>query len=323
VAGSGAIGSVFGGFLRRAGYPVTLLGRAWHLEFIRAKGLAIDGIWGEHQVHGFEVAVRPDELRGPFDLVLVTVKAYDTETMGRVLAPLVHPSGLVLSLQNGLGNVEALAATYGAGRSLGASVLVGATIPAAGWVTVTVQAAPVIIGPLAATPSAMERAGRWAERIVAAGISCEATDRIQAVLWSKVFYNGALNPLGALLDVHYGALGDDPELRALMDQLIEEAYQVARAEGVPLPWASADAYRELFYASLLPSTYNHRSSMLQDLERGRRTEIEAINGQVVARGRRLGIPTPTHEVLTRMIRARERLPRNLSFERGDPKKQES
>ena len=299
---------MFGGFLRRAGHSVSLLGRAWHLDAIQARGLSIDGIWGAHEVGGFELAESLDELCGLYDLALVAVKAYDTEAMGRALAPLLHPDGLVLSVQNGLGNVETLATTYGAERTLGASVLVGATIPTPGRVTVTVQAAPVVIGPLNPTPAAMARTQAWVARFNAAGISCEATDRIQASLWSKVFYNGALNPLGALLGVHYGALGEDPELRTLMDQLMEESFRVAQAEGVALSWATASEYRALFYRSLLPATYDHRSSMLQDLERGRRTEIEAINGQVVTRGHRLGILTPTHEVLTRMIRARERLP---------------
>ena len=102
------------------------------------------------------------------------------------------------------------------------------------------------------------------------------------------------------------ALASDPDTRALMDAVIEEAYAVARAEGVRIPWSDAAGYRDLFYGRLVPSTAGHRSSMLQDIERGRRTEIAAINGQVVARGQRRGVPTPTNAVLARLVQARER-----------------
>lgn len=301
------MGSVFGGFLRAAGHQVTLLGRRWHLDAIAARGLHIDGIWGEHQVDGFALASRAGDLGGPYHLILVSVKAYDTAEIVQTVSPYLDPEGLAVSIQNGLGNVETLAATLGAPRALGSSVHVGATIPEPGRVTVTVQAAPVVIGPLdpSSDPS-MERARYWVSQLNQASIQCVLTDRIQSYLWAKVFYNAPLNALGALLDVHYGALGEDPELRAIMDQIIEEAFTVARGEQVELPWRSANDYRELFYRELLPATAVHRSSMLRDLERGRRTEIQAINGQIWRRGSQLGAPTPFNELMTRLIAWRER-----------------
>jgi 2-dehydropantoate 2-reductase len=154
----------------------------------------------------------------------------------------------------------------------------------------------------------MQVANRWAAYCDTAGIRAEATDQVLAVLWSKVLYNAALNPLGALLEVHYGALGEDPDLRAIMDGVIEESFEVAIRKGVPLPWKSAAEYRELFYGQLVPDTFAHRSSMLQDLERGRRTEIQAINGQVCRYGVEVGVPTPYNELLTRLITWRERQP---------------
>jgi 2-dehydropantoate 2-reductase len=97
---------------------------------------------------------------------------------------------------------------------------------------------------------------------------------------------------------------ENPETRAVMDRVIDEAYAVARAEGVKLPWATAAAYREVFYERLVPATYDHRSSMLQDLERGRRTEVDAINGAVWKRGEARGMVTTANEVLTRLVHAR-------------------
>jgi 2-dehydropantoate 2-reductase len=308
IAGCGAIGSVFGAFLRCAGHDVTLLGRDWHLQAIRAKGLRVDGIWGSHHAVGFSTATAASDLEGSFDVAFVSVKSFDTASMTAAVAPVLRPDAAVVSLQNGLGNVEAIAESVGGTRALGASILVGARIPSPGAVTVTVQAAPIILGPLVATDASMEVAGRWAGCLDAAGIRAEATDQVLATLWSKVLYNAALNPLGALLEVHYGALGEDPDLRAIMDAVIEESFEVAIRKGVPLPWNSAAEYRALFYGQLVPDTFAHRSSMLQDLERGRRTEIQAINGQVCRYGVEVGVPTPYNELLTRLITWRERQP---------------
>lgn len=309
VAGAGALGLVFGGLLRRAGYAVTLLGRAAHTEAIAAGGVRLEGLWGDHVASGFEWATDAGQLRGPFDAVLVTVKSYDTSAIGAAVAPLLAPDGVVISLQNGLGNVEALSAQVGVHRVLAGRVIFGAEVVAPGRVRVTVYADPVLLG--AWRRGAHQRlaaaARAWAERFAAAGIPSAYSDDIEAALWGKVLYNAALNPLGALLGVHYGALGGDANTRAIMDAVIEEAFRVALAEGVTLPWASAAAYRAVFYDRLVPSTFHHRPSMLQDLERGRPTEIDAINGEVWKRGAAHGIVTPANELLTRLVHAREAL----------------
>lgn len=307
VAGAGALGSVFGGFLRRAGLDVTLFGRAAHLDAIARDGLTIDGIWGTHRVGGFAVCTDAAALRGRFDAILLTVKSYDTAAVAHAVAPHLADTGFAISLQNGLGNVEALEAAVGAQRTLGARVIFGAIVAAPGHARVTVFADPTAVGALAPGdhPNRDAAAGRWAAIIDGAGMPAVATDRLAALLWAKVFYNAALNPLGALLRAHYGALPEHPESRALMDRIIDEAFAVARAENVALAWAGAAEYRQEFYGRLVPATYDHRSSMLQDLERGRRTEIDAINGAVWRRGVARGINTPVNETLTRLVHAVE------------------
>jgi len=307
VAGAGALGSVFGALLRAQGHEVALLGRPEHLEAIARDGLRLDGIWGEHHARGFELAHDAAALRGPYDAALVCVKSYDTVAMAAAIAPRLAADASVLSLQNGLGNVEALEQRFGAARVLGARVIFGAILTAPGRARVTVYAEPVLVGPWRAAADdprhALARA--WAARFAAAGIPSEATEALPAALWAKVFYNAALNPLGALLGLHYGALPERPEVRAVMDRVIDEAFAVALAEGVALPWPDADAYRQVFYGRLVPPTYDHRSSMLQDLERGRPTEIDAINGAVWHRGAARSIPTPYNETLTRLVHSRE------------------
>lgn len=309
IAGCGAIGSVFACLLRQAEYDVTLLGRPSHLNAIASQGLHLDGIWGSHYAAGFHLAATAAELSAPYELILIAVKAYDTQSMVEAVAPLIDSEGLVVSVQNGLGNLEILARTFGPEKSLGANVLVGATIPEPGRVTVTVQAAPIILGPLEVSDCVMmERIHAWARAFRAAAIPCETTTRVLSYLWAKVFYNAPLNALGALLDVHYGVLADEPELTKIMNRVIDEAFQVAAKKNIDCLWKNANEYREYFYGHLVPSTYDHRSSMLQDLQRGRRTEIDAINGQIWRYGTELQVPTPFNEIMTRLIWQKEKPP---------------
>jgi 2-dehydropantoate 2-reductase len=312
IAGAGALGSVFGGFLRRAGHAVTLLGRPAHLDAVAANGLRIDGLWGRHVVHGLQVARSVADLSDTFDAVLITVKAYDTAATAAATAPRLAPHGVMISLQNGLGNAETLAAAVGPQRVLAGRVIFGAALRGPGRVRVTVYAEPVLLGPWQPQAALDTHAHAWTERCARAGIPAAYCANIVAALWGKVLYNAALNPLGALLGVHYGALGAHADTRAVMDAVIDEVFAVARAEGVGLPWATPADYRAVFYARLLPSTFAHRPSMLQDLERGRRTEIDAINGEVWRRAAAHGIVTPVNELLTRLVRARESVARDAA-----------
>jgi 2-dehydropantoate 2-reductase len=308
VAGAGALGSVVGGLLAADGWPVTLLGRREHVERVGRDGLHVDGLFGTRHVRSLACAWEPAAIARPargFAVVLLTVKAHDTAAMTAAVAPLLAGDGHLLSMQNGLGNLETAAATVGPERVLGARVIFGAELPEPGRARVTVCAAPVLIGsfrPGAGTAAA----ARWAAALAEAGVPAGTTPDIVAELWAKVLYNAGLNPLGALLGVAYGHLAEDPDTRAIMEDVITEAFTVARADGVALRWPSAEAYLQEFFERLVPTTAQHRSSMLQDVERGRPTEIDAINGWVVRRGTALGVPTPANALVTRLIRARVR-----------------
>ena len=305
VAGAGALGSVFGGFLRRAGCAVTLLGRGPHLSAIARNGLHITGIWGEHHVDEFVVCEGVPPTRA--DVILLATKSYDTQKMIEQVASCLAPDGVVISLQNGLGNVEIIEAAMSPDRTLGARVIFGVEVVEPGCARITVYADRVLIGSRHAGryPKLDQLAREWAARFDAAGIPSAYTDDIEAALWEKVFYNAALNPLGALLGVSYGRLSEQSDTRAIMDAVIDEAFAIARAEGIRVTWPTAEAYRAAFYDRLVPSTFDHRSSMLQDLERGRRTEIDAINGAIWRRGQAHGIVTPVNETLARLMRYRE------------------
>src|SRR3989449_9615 len=245
------------------------------MEAIGASGLAIDGLFGTHRVRGLGCATDPAQLDGPYAAVLMTVKAYDTAAMAAAVARHLARDGFLLSLQNGLGNVEAAARAIGAARVLGARVIFGAELVAPGHARVTVYADPVLIGsPDPTDGRRQDAAARWAAELSAAGIPAKLTGMLMAELWAKVLYNAALNPLGALLGVPYGDLPADRDTRMIMDAVIEEAFAVARAEGVELTWPDAAAYRDVFYGRLVPSTAAPRPSMRQDIVR-RFTNIQA------------------------------------------------
>ncbi|MBP1684369.1 MAG: 2-dehydropantoate 2-reductase [Deltaproteobacteria bacterium] len=309
IAGAGALGSVCGCLLRRAGHAVTLLGRASHLDAIAANGLHLEGIWGAHHATGFHLITDVARAGAPFDLILLCVKSFHTASVAHAITSLLAPDGVVVSLQNGLGNVEQIAAHVGWQRVLAGRVIFGAEVVAPGRVRVSVYADPVLIGIWQGEgdPHLEAWCRQLAEWLTAAGVPTNPCADIKAALWGKVLYNGALNPLSALLRVHYGALADDPNTRAIMNAVFDEIYAVAAAEGVALPFASAADYRAEFYGRLVPSTFDHRSSMLQDLERARPTEIEAINGAVWQRGMANGTATPVNEVLTRLVQARSNI----------------
>jgi len=312
VAGAGAVGSVFGALLQRAGWSVTLLGRPAHLAAVEHRGLQVEGLFGAFVTSDLRLTDSPAGLQGPYAAILLTAKAYDTARIVRAVAPYLAHDGVVISLQNGLGNVEEAAQAVGPHRVIGGRVIFGAMLTGPGRVRVTVYAEPVMVGSPdpGRHPTLDADARRWAEFFAAAGIPSEYTDEIVPYLWSKVLYNAPLNPLGAVLGLTYGELAEDPELRTVMDGIIDEAYAVARARAVGLRWTSAESFRREFYGRLVPATASHRSSMLQDIERGRPTEVDAINGRVCEYGRDAGVSTPLNEAVTRLVRAKARCGRD-------------
>jgi 2-dehydropantoate 2-reductase len=311
IAGAGAIGSIVGGMLHDAGHDVTLLGRRAHLEAIARDGLKISGLLGDRTVTGLKLADDPAKLGSRFGLILCTVKSYDTESIAVALVDRLADDGAIVSMQNGLGNIESLIITFGARRVLGARVIFGAEMRSPGSAHVTVFAQPVAIGPAPAlqredASALASRARSIAAMLDAAGVPAVGVDDIMPVLWTKILYNVALNPLGALLRLHYGALAEDPDARQIMDRAIDEAFAVAHALGVALPFSNAAEYRKVFYEQLIPPTFSHRPTMLHDLHVRGRTDIGALNGRIVELADRLGVGADTNRMLTGLIRAAER-----------------
>ena len=305
VVGAGAIGSVLGGFLAQAGHDVVLLGRPWHLDEVDRAGLQLSGLWGEHLVRELTLATRAADVpaTAPFDWLFVCVKAHQTAEAAALLPGWIGPETLVCAFQNGLGNYETLVGAVPPARVALGRVIFGAELQP-GRVRVTVCADEVLIGaPDARFPR--ERAAQLAAALQEAGIPSRASSTIMTALWAKVLYNCALNGLSTVLEVPYGRLLHHPLAPRVMRGVIEEAYRVAGARGIALEPATASAYLELLLSRLIPDTAAHHPSMLQDLRRGRPTEIDALNGALVRLGREAGVDTPMNALVARLVHAQE------------------
>ena len=308
IYGAGAIGSVLGGFLHKIGRPVTFVGRGEHFRAISENGLKVTGIWGEHFVPAKEVhtlsSKNPDK---KFQVILLCVKSKDTEASAIDAAALLQDDGIMVSMQNGLNNWEALARHAGEDRTVGARVIFGAEIVKPGEAAVTVNADDVLLGEpfLPVNRIALET---LQQDLARSGIPTRTANReeIWAAIWGKVLYNSSLNPLGALLEVPYGDLGNNENTREIIRIVIEEIFAVMRAKGVKVAYRDADDYYHYLLDRQLPPTVDHRASMLQDILKGRETEIDALNGAISLYARTYGIPTPYNDLLTALIKFKEK-----------------
>ena len=306
IFGAGAIGSVLGGFLANANHDVTLLGRSWHLDAVRQHGLRVSGLWGEHRITHAATVTSLDAVAEPgaLDWVLVCVKAHQTAEASRALSAFLGPPTFVCAFQNGLGNYEALIQHLAPSRVALGRVIFGAELEPS-HVRVTVCADEVLIGaPDPAFPR--EQASRLASALQESGIPTRTTTTIVADLWAKVLYNCALNGLSTLLEVPYGKLLEHETTKRLMRAVIEEAYRVAEIQRVTLSPSSASAYIQLLFTRLIPDTAAHRSSMLQDIRRGRLTEIDALNGAIARLARDAGVAAPMNALVAELVHEKER-----------------
>ncbi len=308
IYGAGALGQALGCMLAASGNEVTLVIRERFIDLIEKHGLSVTGIFGDYHVNAAQLCLATSIAGADgsgFDVALITTKSYDTATAVKDLSSLQKCSCPVVSMQNGCGNVEQLIEAFGPDRSFGARVITGFEIVRPAQVRITVSADDIHIGS-SLNGSIPEQARLIAGTISAAGLPCIAVQDVHLSLFAKLLYNCALNPLGAVLGVTYGALSEYQESRAIMDGVIEETFKVIGAMGANVPWKDPQEYRNFFYQTLIPATYDHRPSMLQDLEQHKPTEIDALVGYVSKNGKPHNIETPYCDLLGLLIRFKEK-----------------
>lgn len=298
VVGGGALGSLLAAKLAPCCDLWLVTGWTEHAAAIRCDGLTLVDLDGSERTVAVAVAEGPEAVPAAVDLALIAVKSHDTPRAAHKAAQVLAADGLAVTLQNGLGNLEAIAEVVGPERAAQGVTTMGATLLGPGRVRYA-GAGPTH---LAGRPDQAARLDAVADLFRCAGFEVHRADDVTALVWGKLVVNAGINALTALLRVPNGALLEIPPARALMAAAALEAAAVAAACGVALPFADPVARVE----QVARATAANRSSMLQDVLRGAPTEIEVINAAVVREGQRLGVPTPVNQVLADLVRSLER-----------------
>jgi 2-dehydropantoate 2-reductase len=301
VVGAGAVGCYFGGMLARAGAAVTLIGRAPHVDAINRDGLVIESTNLRETIR-VAASTEISAARGA-TIWLLCVKTLDTEEAARAIAPHLSPRSVLVSLQNGVDNVERIYSATGI-EALPAVVYVAAQMIAPGVVKHTARG-DLVIGDLRNQVQDDEDHRQvlldTAELFNRAAVQCLVSENISADLWTKLIINCAFNAISALGRARYGRIVNNQFAREIVRQAIEESVAVATAAGVT--FGDVDLVEAGF--KLGQVMHLATSSTAQDIERGKLTEIDSLNGYIVRRGGELGVPTPVNKTLHALIKLLE------------------
>ena len=293
IFGSGGVGGYFGGRLAAAGEDVTFIARGAHLAAMRQHGLFIESPNGNAHVTPVKATDRIDSI-GPVDVVLFTVKLYDVDAAAATLKPLIGPDTVVITLQNGVEAVDMVARHVGAEHVAGGTAYIVVVVDTPGHLRHTTSQ-QIVFG---------ERDGSRSPRLVAfeeactrAGFKGTASTAIETDLWVKFVRLSTWSGMTSVTRSPMGVVRAEPELYAMMIAAIEETIAVGRARGVTFPATLIDDTKVLIQN--LPA--GSKSSMLEDLERGRRLELPFLSGAVVRMGREAGVPTPVHHFIATVL----------------------
>jgi len=297
IIGAGAMGSLFGGLLSRSGEEVWLVD-IWkdHIDALRSRGLSLEE---KGEAHTVQVNATTDVTSpGKADLVIIFVKAYHTEKAVSDALALQKEDTVFLTLQNGLGNEEAICRKVDRKKvilgvtSHGATLLGPGHIRHAGW-------GKTYLGEL--DGKVTDRVTQITQRFQNARIETEVSSHIHDLVWEKLLVNVGLNALAALTGLKNGQVLDDPETLRLLEALVSEAVAVARKKGIRVKDNPVDRVK-----AVLEATRENRCSMGQDFDYKRRTEVDAINGAVVREAGRLGISVPYNQMITDLVKVIEK-----------------
>jgi 2-dehydropantoate 2-reductase len=302
VLGSGAVGGYYGAKLAHAGHDVTFIARGAHLAAIRERGMEIVA----PEVESFIVrAEATDDTRraGTPDVILLAVKTYDNPTVLPMLTPMLGPSTVVLTLQNGVDSADETAAVAGRERVLAGPTYIATALESPGRIVQTGKHRRIVFGEvfgagLTNRSGLTDRAKAIRDAMLASDIKAEAVDDVRPMLWEKFIYLAPFAGFTGAMRLPAGAILDDPFIRTQFMAAAAEVERVARAEGIALP-ADLDARLDPYMNTLPPST---RSSLLIDLSQRKRIEVEALQGSVVRRGARAGVPTPIMSTLYALLK---------------------
>ncbi|MDW7731468.1 MAG: ketopantoate reductase family protein [Methanolobus sp.] len=303
ILGAGAVGLSITAKLS-AVCNVHAVSRKRHADRIMSHGFRMSGMWGEGTYNFSCSEDVPEDM--DYDYIFITSKSTATEDICNQFSDVLRGRE-VISMQNGLGNEEIIEGYTD--HVIGGTIITGFEWKGDAQVNVSVESGPMNLGrfPGGLDSSVM----KLADLINEAGIPVETTENIRSSIWSKVLYNSALNPLGAVMGVPYGKL-DNVHAWAIIENIVKEAFIIAEVEKVELPWSMADEYLGYLHSVQLPNTREHHSSMLQDISSGRKTEIDFLNGEIARRARKLGLAASYNTFISNQIHFMEDLKDNGS-----------
>ena len=297
VVGAGAVGGYFGGMLARADAPTVFIGRKDFADAVSANGLILDKSQGVERIR-VSATTAMSAVRD-CSLILFCVKANDSSATAKQMAPFLAPDATVVCLQNGVDNADRVRGAANA-IAVPAAVYVAVSVPEPGRVKHLARG-DLIIGP----PS--EKTTELANLFISAGIPCRMSDNIEGELWVKLLRNCALNAISALAHARYGEIAQNADAKQLMKQIIDEVLAVAQAAGITLPGVKDRQSGMTAAMELATQMTDAFSSTAQDLNRGRPTEIDALNGYIARLGAKLGIPTPVNHALFTLVKLAEQV----------------
>jgi 2-dehydropantoate 2-reductase len=286
------VGGYFGGLLARAGAPVVMIGRPSFVEAVEKNGLFLDTLQFQESVR-VEASTELSAARGA-EIVLFCVKTTDNAATARALAPLLAPGALVLSFQNGVDNVGQIRAAAGI-DALPTVVYVAASVPEPGRVK-HVGRGDLVFGPR------NERTERVAALFSRANVPCRISDNIDGELWTKLIWNCALNAVSALGHAKYGQIAASADARKVVETVVDEVLAVARAANIHPPGLEDRKVAIAGAMKIATQMAEALSSTAQDINRGKRTEIDSLNGYISRRGAELGVPTPVNHALYALVK---------------------
>ena len=287
VMGAGAIGGYFGGRLAKAGFDVSFIARGAHLDVIRKNGLKVLSPLGDFTIHPATVTDDPAEI-GPVDVILFMVKNYDTLQAAEQIRPLVGPDTAIIPFQNGVEARAMLSNVLGARHVLGGVAFIPASIQEPGVIKHNAELAKLVFGEF--DKQITPRAVAFLDALEKAGVTGEIPADISMVLWSKLMFLTSMSAINCITQQPVSLVQSDGETIALYMDAMREVAAVATAHGVSL--GEEEIANNMALAKSFPP--NNKTSMFQDLEAGRRLEIDYLSGAVVRLGREKGIETPIH-----------------------------
>src|SRR5436190_20819593 len=295
VVGAGAVGGYFGGMFARAGVPVVFVGRRHFADAVNSNGLILDKSEGPELIRA-KATTEMSAIRD-CSLILFCVQANDTSDTAKEMAPFLRTDATVVCLQNGVDNADRVRAAANV-AVFPAVVYVAVSMPESGRVKHLARG-DLIIG----QPS--EKTAEIAKIFERAAIPCRISDNIEGELWVKLLRNCALNAISALGHTRYGEIAQNADAKQLMKQIIDEVLAVAQAAGIALPGIGDLESGMAAAMELATQMADALSSTAQDLDRGRSTEIDALNGYIARLGDKLGIPAPVNQALFTLVKLAE------------------